>query len=72
MTVAMQDRISMISKLFTKSTGFGDGSHWLGVLCDMVGVRVWKRREEQADMKMIVSGLFNWILFIVTEKNEIV
>lgn len=61
--VAMQDRIAMISKIFTKSTGFGDRPYWLEVVYDTVGVR----GEEGTDLKFC---LFNWMLFIVTEKME--
>lgn len=62
--MAMQDRIVMISKIFTKSTGFDDRSYWLGVVYDTVGVR----GEEGTDLKFC---LFNWTLFIVIEKNEV-
>lgn len=48
--VATQDRIAMISKIFTKSTGFGDRSYWLGVVYDTVGVR----GEEGTDLKKML------------------
>lgn len=74
--VAMEDRICIISKLFTKSPKPGDRSYWLGWCVTWKGLRGGEgkggrnRFEKDAKNASPISGLFNWMPFILTEKNE--